>query len=177
MSRYYVQCSKCLTKAVIETETYPHRPVCVACEGECRVMGRVEGDRFARVEERCPCDERCTSAQGPKCECSCGGANHGSNLLVPVVVEAGIVKVQIVATDEAKARRVEVEALTAEAKAAIERKFGALLEAKRRGEWIQDWASFMEAGRMRDGIRHALKLNSHKGRIGGLKKVIDACAA
>lgn len=24
-----------------------------------------------------PCDARCTSAKGHKCECSCGGANHG----------------------------------------------------------------------------------------------------
>lgn len=23
------------------------------------------------------CDPRCTSARGPNCECSCGGANHG----------------------------------------------------------------------------------------------------
>lgn len=27
-----------------------------------------------------PCDERCTSATGHKCECACGGKNHGSNL-------------------------------------------------------------------------------------------------
>lgn len=25
------------------------------------------------------CDARCTSATGPKCDCSCGGANHGAN--------------------------------------------------------------------------------------------------
>jgi hypothetical protein len=24
-----------------------------------------------------PCDIRCTDARGHKCECSCGGANHG----------------------------------------------------------------------------------------------------
>lgn len=26
-----------------------------------------------------PCDARCTSAKGPSCECSCGGANHGAD--------------------------------------------------------------------------------------------------
>lgn len=26
-----------------------------------------------------PCDHRCTSATGVKCECSCGGANHGAD--------------------------------------------------------------------------------------------------
>lgn len=25
------------------------------------------------------CDERCTEAKGHKCECSCGGANHGKS--------------------------------------------------------------------------------------------------
>jgi hypothetical protein len=25
------------------------------------------------------CDARCTSAKGPNCECSCGGANHGKD--------------------------------------------------------------------------------------------------
>lgn len=25
------------------------------------------------------CDSRCTSATGPKCDCSCGGANHGAD--------------------------------------------------------------------------------------------------
>lgn len=29
----------------------------------------------------CPCDGRCTSAKGPNCDCSCGGANHGSDYL------------------------------------------------------------------------------------------------
>jgi hypothetical protein len=24
-----------------------------------------------------PCDDRCTEAKGHKCECSCGGLNHG----------------------------------------------------------------------------------------------------
>jgi hypothetical protein len=177
MSKYYVQCSKCLSKAVVEVEAAPYRSICASCEGECRVMGKVQGDRYARVENRCPCDSRCTGAQGPTCDCSCGGANHGSNLVVPVVVEAGIVKIQIVATEEAKARRAEVEALVAEAKAAIEARWGEILAAKARGEWIQDWSSFMAAGRARDGIRHALKLNSHKGRTNGLRKVIAEVAA
>ena len=29
------------------------------------------------VETDTPCDERCTSAKGPDCNCSCNGANHG----------------------------------------------------------------------------------------------------
>jgi len=29
------------------------------------------------VETGHPCDERCTSARGNLCECSCAGVNHG----------------------------------------------------------------------------------------------------
>lgn len=31
-----------------------------------------------RMNETVRCDARCTSATGHKCECSCGGKNHGS---------------------------------------------------------------------------------------------------
>lgn len=38
--------------------------------------------RFAAVEgilnEQVRCDARCTDARGVKCECSCGGFNHGA---------------------------------------------------------------------------------------------------
>ncbi len=33
----------------------------------------------ARFVESVACDARCTSARGPKCDCSCGGANHGAD--------------------------------------------------------------------------------------------------
>lgn len=28
-----------------------------------------------------PCDERCTEAKGHKCECACGGVNHGRSFV------------------------------------------------------------------------------------------------
>ncbi len=37
------------------------------------VAGKISADHV--------CDARCTSAIGHNCECSCGGANHGSNYL------------------------------------------------------------------------------------------------
>lgn len=39
--------------------------------------------RFANLEARRTekaCDVRCTGARGHKCECSCGGENHGADL-------------------------------------------------------------------------------------------------
>lgn len=32
-----------------------------------------------RTVEAIKCDARCTGATGPKCDCSCGGANHGAD--------------------------------------------------------------------------------------------------
>lgn len=31
-----------------------------------------------------PCDQRCWKATSSKCECSCGGANHGVDHVVPL---------------------------------------------------------------------------------------------
>lgn len=41
---------------------------------------RVYGQRLeGHFSETVPCDARCTMAKGHKCECSCGGANHGTH--------------------------------------------------------------------------------------------------
>ncbi len=47
------------------------------------------GARLYENVQRCPCDERCTHARRPVCECSCGGANHGSGCLVEVAIDCG----------------------------------------------------------------------------------------
>jgi len=44
------------------------------CEcGRYAISNQVKGFVSAHV-----CDSRCTGATGSNCECSCGGANHGS---------------------------------------------------------------------------------------------------
>ena len=52
-----------------------------------RVMGKVLMGKVYDVSLRPPCDGRCTNAQGPSCECQCGGANHGSQKLVEHLTE------------------------------------------------------------------------------------------
>lgn len=46
----------------------------LSCCGAQVTMKAVIGTRNADV----PCDERCTEAKGHKCECACGGRNHGA---------------------------------------------------------------------------------------------------
>ncbi len=46
--------------------------LCREC-GMPMAWGALEACRRPEV----PCDERCTHARGHKCDCSCGGTNHG----------------------------------------------------------------------------------------------------
>lgn len=43
----------------------------------CSCGRRAVGNLVRGVKTSHPCDDRCTSARGSKCECSCGGKNHG----------------------------------------------------------------------------------------------------
>src|SRR5206468_12359849 len=52
---------------------------CGICAGRFESMGRVERDRLIHEHIAAVCDERCTSARGPICNCHCGGQHHGSN--------------------------------------------------------------------------------------------------
>lgn len=54
--------------------------------GNIRGGKRVKGTYSADV----PCDARCTNAKGHLCTCSCGGANHGAGVSVPLTKLLGI---------------------------------------------------------------------------------------
>lgn len=56
---------------------------CVACGARSVIGTKVEGFTTEHV-----CDARCTEAKGHKCECSCGGAQHGKAWLVCDAVAA-----------------------------------------------------------------------------------------
>src|SRR4051794_28775303 len=95
VDRWFLKCADCLSVVVTEvqrevartlTPSAPLRPwknpkpECGACGGLLLTMGRVlvGGSRFVTgTVDVCPCDERCTNAPGPKCECSCGAKFHG----------------------------------------------------------------------------------------------------
>lgn len=55
-------------------ERFPSHAVACACGGP--MVGRlIEGTHNDAIA----CDGRCTAAKGHRCECSCGGANHGAD--------------------------------------------------------------------------------------------------
>lgn len=57
-----------------------HDHIAATVDGACPDHGAVEV-RVSPIRGTVTdheCDSRCTSAKGPNCECSCGGANHGA---------------------------------------------------------------------------------------------------
>ena len=122
-------------------------------------MGRVAGERLAKDEIRCACDFRCIDALGPKCDCSCGGKNHGSGKVVVVTVDAG----KLVAECKPSAKQVMES-----------KEYQQTLEAA-----LSEWRTLNNSGylpydqfirkiTLERATRTARKLRSHAGRMKAL---------
>jgi len=61
-------------KRVFASDSYEW--TCPKCNSQCVTGNTVQG--FISEHK---CGAKCLSAIGPNCECSCGGANHGTNWL------------------------------------------------------------------------------------------------
>lgn len=101
VNRHFYKCPLCLCVAAVDA---PHQQAieCGHCSEPMEYMGRVYQERLVKDETRCACDARCTSAAGPKCDCHCGGKNHGRGTVVHVRIECG----KIVAETKPTAKQV-----------------------------------------------------------------------
>lgn len=54
-------------------------PAGTATTIDCPCGARVECRKVKGVRTETPCGDKCLSATGPVCECSCAGRNHGTN--------------------------------------------------------------------------------------------------
>lgn len=170
MSRWFIRCRSCLLVAALDGQS-DYCPsagrklnmLCSACEGQIEVMGRVYLDtRLVTDASRCPCDTRCTSAKGPNCDCSCGGKNHGSNLLVQVVVDAGPIPVVTMPTGLSAA----AQQRAADFKAALERaQFACNALSERRRERFLSNDEFRRLYNLERAIRKAKAARTHVGRM------------
>ena len=91
MLRHYYRCTVCFSVGATDDYYDPKTIVCSICEGRIEYMGRVVQDKLVKDEQRVPCDARCTNAHGPHCDCKCGGANHGSHMVITVTRVVGSV--------------------------------------------------------------------------------------
>lgn len=88
MDRHFVKCSYCERPLSVNVETREElgfilEQACPLCsEKALRYMGRVQQTHLVRDVVKSACDLRCTNAVGPKCDCVCVNANHGTHRLV-----------------------------------------------------------------------------------------------
>lgn len=153
-TRWFLRCKDCCSVLAIEGK----RPTVIhcACGGELETMGRVQRDRIVWDAARCPCDGRCTGANGPACDCSCGGENHGSGRVVKYTIDEGKAVIQPVDPSVMLARAAEFREVLASVNAAISYE-----------------ASYYRAQRARGRVYKARQLKSHSGRVKALKSLLE----
>ena len=78
--RYSYRCLHCLAVFAVPAQLTGDIS-CDICKDlfeypKIEYMGAVIQDKAVPIELRCKCDDRCTTARGPRCDCQCGGVNH-----------------------------------------------------------------------------------------------------
>lgn len=183
MKRYFWKCLTCLTVMATEEENgYPQyeKRECGVCGGKLECMGRVHGASLVTEAERCPCDERCTAAQGPSCECKCGGVNHGTNMLVTVFVNVRGIPTLTPATPEAveaaRKRAEELRAAVEAATLAVNEAYADLIQWKKTGQYHYPTHAAWYAGPYKAtcAINKAKNLKVHSLRMKRLAAVEKA---
>ena len=182
-ARQYYRCQDCLgvsalegSRLALETGWGQLGAACGACGGRQEHMGQVGADphRLVTLTERSVCDERCTNARGPSCECKCGGENHGSRLLVVVTLDAGA-RPQITPPGEAQKLTLaasDYRGVRDAARARVEGRYGAAMEAKRSGYVDPHTFNLCLTGRRDMEAWHAAcAMRSHAARNKALERI------
>ncbi len=183
---HFYRCRDCLT--VLCCDAQPGRLghgghaaaglTCGACGGREEYMGQAgkQPGRLTRTSMESVCDDRCTSARGPHCECRCGGRNHGSGRWVLVTRDAGEAPTITPGTArevaQAKARAEEYRAAVEQARERLGW-FWPLQERKQAGEYLsgEDFGRLISGRRAVRALHKAEEARTHKGRLGKLAKV------
>ena len=182
-ARQFYRCEDCLAvaavdgaRAELEVDWGKLGAACGACGGRMEHMGQVGADprRLVKLGERSPCDDRCTMARGPSCECKCCGQNHGSHLVVVITRDAGERPTVTPARDIARHRLLagEYRKVRDVARKRIEAHYGAAMRAKRAG--YVDPATFRQycdGKRAFEAFWIAVGMRSHAGRNKALARI------
>jgi hypothetical protein len=103
MAREFLNCTFCERPLSVNVESREElgfilKQACPLCgEFALRYMGQVHKTDIVRPGVKVACDLRCTNAVGPKCDCVCVNANHGTHRLV--VFNKVVGKLEVVEKD------------------------------------------------------------------------------
>ena len=160
--------------------------VCGAGAGTVERMGQVqpEGGRITMVTGHAyACDASCCHARGPKCDCSCGGANHGAGILATILTidDNGTTQARFAAAPKSAADAVK---RAAEFRAAmltldgavdvIQAARSALATKRSTSGWLSN-DDFRTTLKLRDWLRAQADLKSlrtHQGRLKAIAKLV-----
>lgn len=186
--KHYYKCVDCLAPVCIDTTQTGWREDelrCPHCAGDLDWMGRVADGAGVVINQTidCPCDERCTCAVGPNCDCRCGGQNHGIGIMWKTIVVGDTVKLEAAgdraSRDSAKhsARGREWQALVARYHRAWDAAFDDVTKRRNAG-WIPlaDFRLWV-AGQNTTKAYYVLRGQRSHARNAKLEKLIEATEA
>lgn len=167
VNRWFTRCTTCLVVAAIEE--HPSADMqCGICGGGLENMGRVERDRLIHEHIAAPCDDRCTNARGPHCDCHCHGKNHGSRRIVRVVRDAGPIPTVTPSSgrEQARLNAAEYRALVEAARMRLDP-----LIARRHAGYLP-YGDYAEMTLLQKALRHAYAARTHTARVKALRAVV-----
>lgn len=157
---------------------------CPICDGRITFRGAVRQNRSVTFDaEIPPCDGQCTSARGTKCECKCGGRNHGSGRTITVTVAAGKAQVSLDDPELAQrlrdSRRPQIEAAEVyeeHVMARLSEVYGTVFQQYRDGVWMDeaDFRKYLQGSSLRREVALSRRLKTPAGRVRRLQAVEDA---
>ena len=161
----YFKCMDCLTAFTSESEDVD---IC-ACGGKVIFMGQVHGFFYGHKEDKCECDERCSDAQGPTCNCKCGGINHGTGLRIEVLKLNGKIKVKTL-DEKSILRATEWREIMTEVKNRFDKIYGYNHQLVIKGKRIP-YSEYMDLRNALNEINHLKTMKVHSQRIKKAKEL------
>jgi hypothetical protein len=143
-----------------------------SCGGTVSLMGLVSkfnNRHLVTTQLECPCNEKCASAVGPNCSCSCGGKFHGTNAVVAVVIGAGGAPV-LQAPEAAAKTAAEFLAARAAAGQRYAARHAQTIALRSAGVHVAEDAYWAWEADRRE-LARACGLRTHKGRLAAMAKV------
>jgi hypothetical protein len=183
--RWAYSCDRCSEWTFVD-RLASERPIdgrsalCPVCGGAgLRLRGAVEHGKVVATYQATPCDARCTDARGTRCDCSCGGENHGSHRVVTVRQLLGEEALLAERAERMKRRMSEIAPLLDEAEQLknriaeiLELRYADVLAKYRAGRYLvgAEWTRYLDFRDLRRELRRRAEYKQPKRRVEALRE-------